>query len=74
MSFYSNGTVVWVDLGHSYGRWPAEIVDLRQVQSTSKASKDVSKTFVPKRDPESSLKEENGDEATSSSSKTPLDD
>ena len=75
MSSFSNGSLVWVDLGHSYGRWPAEVVDpndMRKGDSTS--NKDVSKSFVPKRDAESRLKENGSEGATPSSSKRPLKD
>ena len=75
MSSFSNGSLVWVDLGHSYGRWPAEVVDPNDMRKGDSASKkDVSKSFVPKRDAESSLKENRSECATPSCSKAPLKD
>ena len=71
MYSFSNGSIVWVDLGHSYGRWQAEIVDPNDVRKEDSTSKDVSKSFVPKRDAESSLKGNRSDGETSSSRKTP---
>ena len=76
MPSFSNGYLVWVDLGHSYGRWPAEIVEPNDMRKEASKSQDESKSFVPKRDPESSLKNNSSDDATSisSSRKTPLKD
>jgi hypothetical protein len=54
MSTFSNGSLVWVDLGFSYGRWPGEVVDLNEVEAgkkdKEKAEEDVGKSFIPKRD------------------------
>merc|ERR1712061_138657 len=80
MTTFSNGSLVWVDLGHSYGRWPAEVVDPGEAKKEDSSSKYmyVSKTFVPKRDTEPGLKKnkavDKGEGAASTSEELPLKD
>ena len=79
MTTFSNGSLVWVDLGHSYGRWPAEVVDPGEARKEASNSKYVSKTtFVPERDTNSGLKEnkaaDQSEGAASTSDKLPLKD
>ncbi len=46
-SDFSLGSIVWVDLGYSFGRWPGEVVDGKWGKSESK---DVMRTFAAKRE------------------------